>query len=146
MHREVKRYWPASFPQRKLNGDESSRLEKAFWETIFRSEFELAVYEFLKTYFRVVTNLNDYVTDDDDYDIGFRFHYIDKMILQFKQDLYNKIFSHQDQDKRDDGPQKGIQLWRNYVVVKDGASIPEHVFEFIYSEPEADFLLSRIKV
>ena len=35
--REVNRYRPAFFPQRKLTGDEGMKLERAFWEVILTS-------------------------------------------------------------------------------------------------------------
>ena len=63
----------------------------------------------------VFTNLKKYLTlrlDDDDVD--FRYNYRDTMTAQFKQDLYNKSFSHQDQDKCEEGLQKRIEHWFNY--------------------------------
>ena len=82
-------------------------LEKAFWEMFFGIENGLAEYGFLKTYFRMFTNLNDYVEDDDDDDDDdFGYQYRDNMIAQFEQDLGNKSFSHQDQDKHADSLQK----------------------------------------
>ena len=58
-HREVNGYWPAYFRQRKLTRDEGSILEKAFWGMIFTIEDCIEVYEFLKTYFRMCTNINN---------------------------------------------------------------------------------------
>ena len=81
---------------------------------IFGSEDVLPVYGFLKTYLMMVTNMKDYVTlDDKEYDADFRYNYRDNRIAQFEQGLYNKIFSHQDQGKRDDGLQKRIRFWLN---------------------------------
>ena len=58
LHREVNGYWPAFFPQRKLTRDEGVKLEKAFWEVILTSnENDLALYDFLKLYFRMCTNI-----------------------------------------------------------------------------------------
>ena len=37
LHREVKGYWPAFFPQRKLTRDEEMKFVKAFCEVIFTS-------------------------------------------------------------------------------------------------------------
>ena len=34
LHRDVNGYWTSYFPQRKLTGDEGSRLEIAFWERV----------------------------------------------------------------------------------------------------------------
>ena len=90
-----------------MTRDECSVLEKAFWEMIFGSVDVLPVYGFLQTSFRKGITLNDSVIfDDEDYDADFGQNYRDNMISQFKQDLYNKRFSDQDQDKRDDGLQK----------------------------------------
>ena len=101
-------FWQACFPHRKQTRDEGSILEKAFWEMIFGIKDILPVYGFLQKYHRMVKNLNDYVTfdNDDDDDVDFGYNSREKMIAQFKQGLYNKSFSHQVQDKRDDGLQK----------------------------------------
>ena len=49
----------------------------------------------------MVTNMKDYLTlDPADDDADFRYGYRDKMIAQFKQDLY-KNFSIQDQGESD---------------------------------------------
>ena len=37
------------------------KLEKAFWEMIFVTNECVEVYDFLKTYFRMCTNINNYV-------------------------------------------------------------------------------------
>ena len=55
------------------------------------------------------------------------------MIAQCKQDLYNKSFSHQDQNKRDDGLQKRKNKWPNYVVNK-GGPIPENVYDYDHND------------
>ena len=88
LHRKMNGCWPAYFPQRKLNKDESILLEKAFLEMIFGSLDVLAVYGFLKTYVMMVTYMKDYDTrDPDDDDSDFRYGYRETMIAQFKQDL-----------------------------------------------------------
>ena len=73
---------------------------------LFGSESELAVHGFLKTNFKMVTNLNNYVTYDDEDDNGFGYHYRGDMIAKFKQNLSNRSFDHQDQDNCDDSLQK----------------------------------------
>ena len=139
-------YWPVSFPQKKLTRDEGSILQKDFWERIFGSENVLAVYGFLKTAFKMVIKLNDYVKDDDDDDKDdFGYHYRDNLIAQFKQVLYNKSFSHQDQDKRDDSLQKRIKVWPNYVVDYEGAPIPDNVNDYDYNDPEMGFYFRGLK-
>ena len=97
------------------------------------------MYWFLKTYLRMVLNLNDYVKDDEDDDVDFGYLYRDNMIAQFKKDLYNKNFSHLDQDKRDDGHRKSNKFWLNYVVVNEVAPIPDNVYVYDYNNPEMDF-------
>ena len=99
MDREVKAYWPAFFPQRKLTRGEGTKLEKAFWETIYNSnDNDLALFVFLKIYFRMCTNITDHVpirywdyyydgNEEEQWGYGYR----DDMIAQFEQDLYNKI-------------------------------------------------------
>ena len=81
---------------------------------IFSGVDVLAVYSFLKTFFRMDTNLNDHITDDDTDEFGYDYREI--MIAQFKQDLYNVNFSHQDEDKHDDGLHKRISFWLLYTV------------------------------
>ena len=68
--------------------DEVSILEIAFSEMIFGSADVLPVSVFLKTYFLMVMNLNDYVKDDDDDDEDdFGYSYRDTMITQIERDL-----------------------------------------------------------
>ena len=62
LRREVNGYWPSFFPQRKLVRDEGNKLEKAFWEVILTSnDNDLALFDFLKLYFRMCTNITDHV-------------------------------------------------------------------------------------
>ena len=61
LHREVNGYWPAYLPQRKLTGDEGMKLEKAFCDMIYISVDVLALYDFLKLYSRMCTNIKNYV-------------------------------------------------------------------------------------
>ena len=47
--------------------------------------------------------MKNYVTlDDDEDDADFRYKYRDNITTHFEQDLYDKSFSHQDQNKADD--------------------------------------------
>ena len=121
LHREVIGLWPALFPQRKLTNEEGVITEKSFWEMIVGSEDVLHVYSFLKTYFMMVLNmriLEDHVPldlDDDDADLRYGYRHV--IIAQFEQDLYNKIFSLQDQSKWDqiDTLQNGIKSLLNNI-------------------------------
>ena len=80
-----------TFHKLKPTRDEGSILEKAFWEMISGSVDVLPVYGFLKIYIMMVTNMKDYVKDDDDgeddYKDDFGYYYRDNMIPQFKQEL-----------------------------------------------------------
>ena len=127
MHLEVNGYWAAYFPQRKVTGDATSILEKAFWEMISGSVDVLSVYGFLKTYIMIVTIMKDYGTlDPDDDDAGFRYGYRVTIIAQFKQDLYNKNFSLQDQGKCDqiDTLQNRINFWLK--IIDMGGPVPDN--------------------
>ena len=106
LHKEVNGYWPAFFPQRKLTRDEGIKLERAFWDMIYMSnDNDLAVFDFLKLYFRMCTNITDHVPirpwfDDPDEEEQWGYGYRDDMIAQFEQDLYNKNYTLQDQGKK----------------------------------------------
>ena len=63
-HREINGYWPMFFPQRKLTRDEGVKLEKTFWQVILTSsdnDNDLVLFDFLNLYFRMCTNITDYV-------------------------------------------------------------------------------------
>ena len=105
LHREMNGLWQEYIPQKKTTA-KNSIPEEAFWEMIFGNEDILPVYGFLKTYIMMVTLMEDYLTFDDNGDVAvFRYNYRDILIAQFEQDLYNKGFSHQSQNKREDGLQ-----------------------------------------
>ena len=70
-------------------------LEKVLWEMIFVTDECVEVYDFLKTYFRMCTNKNNFVPvhpwfdephEKEQWGCGYR----DDMVAQFKQDLYKK--------------------------------------------------------
>ena len=120
LHKEVNRCWPSYFQQRKLTAYEASVLEQAFSEMSFGSEDVLPVFGFLKTYFKMVTNLTDYVKDnDDDDDVkdDFGYYYRDIMIAQLKQGFCNKNLSLQDQNKCDEKNtlQRKIKVWLHVI-------------------------------
>ena len=148
LHREVNGYWPAFFPQRKLTGDEDVILEKAFWEMIFGSEDVLSVYSFLKTYFVVVTKMKLYATLDlNDDDEGFRYECRDTMIAQFRQVLYKKNFSLQDQGKNDQIDTLGNRnnFWLN-IIDETGGPIPDDVYSYDYNEEGLDHSVRGAKL
>ena len=145
LHREVNGYWPAFFPQRKLTRDEGIKLEKAFWEVILTSnENDLALYDFLNLYFRMCTNINNYVPvrlwdDGLDEEEQWGYGYRDDMVAQFKQDFYNKHYTLQDQGKDDpiDTLENRIKFWMNVIEENDG-SMPDNVYDYDYNDEELD--------
>ena len=138
-------YWPAFFPQRKLTRDEGVKLEKAFWEMIFVSSTEcVEVYDFLKTCFRICTNINNYVSnrlwfDDPDEEEQWGCGYRDDMIAQFKQDFFNKNFTLQNQGKDDeiDTLENRINFRINNISNAQGP-VPDNFFEYDYNDEGLD--------
>ena len=145
LHREVNGYWPAFFPQRKLTRDEGIKLEKAFWEVILTSnDNDLALFEFLKLYFRMCTNTTNHVPirlwfDDPDEEKQWGYGYRDDMIAQFKQDSYNKHFTLQDQGKNNpiDTFENRIIFWININDNHKG-SMPANVYNYDYNNEGLD--------
>ena len=123
-----------------MTRSEGSRLEKAFWEIIFGSEDVLPVYGYLKTYIMMITNMKDYVTlDPDDDDADFTYSCRDTMIAQFKQDLYNKLFSFQGQGKDDqnDTLHNRIRFWCN-VIDDTGVGKPDDIYNYVFNDDVLD--------
>ena len=121
------------------------KLEKAFWEVIFTSnEYDLALFDFLKLYFRICTNINNYVPirlwpDELDDEEQWGYGYRDDMITQFKQDLYNKIFTLQDQGKDDpiDTLDNRIKFWIN-IINNDQSPVPDNLYDYDYNDEGLD--------
>ena len=145
LHREVNGYWPAFFPQRKLTRDEGIKLEKAFWELILTSnDNDLALFDFLKLYFRMCTSINNYVPvrlwfDDPDEEEQWGYGFRDDMLAQFKQDLYNKHFTLQDQGKDDpiDTLENRIKFRIN-VIENHNGSMPDNDYNNDYNDERLD--------
>ena len=140
LHREVNGFWPPCFPQRKLTRDEGIKLEKAFWEMIFVTNECVEVYGFLKTYFRMCTNIKNYVPvrpwfDDPDEEEHWECGYRDDMIAQYKQDFYNKNFTLQDQGKDDeiDTLETRIHFWINNIS-NDRGPVPDSLYDYNYND------------
>ena len=146
LHREVNGYWPAFFPQRKLTRDEGIKLEKAFWEMIFVSSEEcVEMYDFLKTYFRMCTNITNHVPirlwfDDLDEEEQWGSGYRDDMVTQFKQDLYNKNYTLQDQGKDDsiDTLENRIKFRINIISNAQGP-VPDNLYDYDYNDEGLDY-------
>ena len=147
LHREVNGYWPAFFPQRKINRDEGIKLEEAFWEVILTSnDNDLALFEFLKLYFRMCTNITNHVPirywdyyDDGTLEEQWGYGYKDDMIAQFKHDIYNKNYTLQDQGKDDliDTLEKRIKFWPN-IIINDEGPVPDNLFDYDYNNEGLD--------
>ena len=124
LHRKVNGYWPMFLAQRKLTRDEGIKLEKAFWQVILTSsdnDNDLVLFDFLKLYFRLCTNITDHVPirywdyyNDGNEEEQWGYGYKDDMIAQFKQDIYNKNYTLQDQGKEDpiDTLENRIKFWK----------------------------------
>ena len=147
LHREVNGYWLAFFPHRKLTRDEGNKLEKAFWEVILTSnDNDLALFEFLKLYFRMCTNMTDHVPvrywdyyDDRNEEEQWGYGYRDDMIAQFKQDLYNKNFTLQDQSRDDPIVTLGnrIKIWLK-IINNDEGPVPDNNYDYDYNDERLD--------
>ena len=133
-------YWPSFFPQRKLIRDEGMKLEKAFWEMIIVTNECVEVSDFLKTYFRMYTNINNKVPvrpwfDDPDEEEQWGCGYRDHMIAQFKRDLYNKNFILQDQGKDDeiDTLENRNKFW---IFINSNARgpVPDNLCDYGYND------------
>ena len=141
LHSEINGYWPAFFPQRKQTRDEGIKLEKAFYEVILTSndnDNDLALFDFLKLYFRMCTNITDNVAIrySDYYDDGNEeeqrgYGYRDDMITQFKQDIYSKDNTLQDQGKDDtiDTLEKRIKFWLN-IISNNQSPLSDNLYDY----------------
>ena len=135
-------------PQRKLTRDKGMKLEKAFWEVILTSnDNDLALFDFLKLYFRMCTNITDHVPirywdyyDDGNEEEQWGYGYKDDMIAQFKQDLYNKSFTLQDQGKDNpiDTLENRMKFWIN-IISNDQGSVPDNLYDYDYNDEGLDY-------
>ena len=149
LHREINGFWPMFFAQRKLTRDEGMRLERAFWEMIYMSnDKDLALFDFLKFYFRMCTNITDHVPirpwfDDPDEEEQWGYGYRDDMIAQFEQDLYNKNYTLQDQGKDDpiDTLENRIKFWINFITYDQGR-VPDNLYDYDYNNEGLDYSVS----
>ena len=128
LHREVNGYWPTYFPQRKLIGDESIKLEQAFWRMIFANRSSEEMFEFVLTYFMIVTNLKNYDIDFEE----FRKEFKDMLIDQFEHDLINKSFSNQTKESELDSFQIRINSWNK--IVRNNGPIPNNMYDYSFIE------------
>ena len=131
LHKKAFGYYPAYFPQRKLTGDESIKLEKAFWKMFFATRDIKEVEEFWWTYFMMTTNMKDYFVKGNEEEVRKVFR--DTVEGQFEHDLYNKFFSIQiESGEENDTLQQRIEWWM--TVVDRGGSITNDVHEYSFGE------------
>ena len=102
---------------------------KAFWKMIFATKDGKEVDEFLITYFMMVTNLNYYFTDSEEFIKDLR------VLIegQFEHALYDESFSNQfESDDEIDTLQQRIKWWM--VVVDRLGVIPNDVYDYTFDE------------
>ena len=131
MHNKAFSYYPAYFPNRRLAGDESSKLEKAFWKMFFATRDIKEVAKFWYTYFMMTTNMKDYFLRENEDEVRKVFR--DTMEGQFEHDLYNKSFSNQfESGDENDTLQQRIEWWM--TIVDRGGLIPDNAYEYNLSD------------
>ena len=153
LHREINGYWSMFFPQKKLTRDEGMRLERAFWEMIYMSnDNDLALFDFLKLYFRMCTNITDHVPirkwfDDPDEEEQRGYGYRDDMIAQFEQGFHNKNYTLQDQGKDDpiDTLENRNKFWIN-IISNDQGPVPDNLYDYDYNNEGLDDSVSRWEI
>ena len=109
------------------------------------SEECVEMYDFLKTYFRMCTNITNHVPirlwfDDPDEEKQWGSGYRDDMMAQFKQDLYNKNYTLQDQGKDDsiDTLENRIKFWINIISNAQGP-VADNLYDYDYNDEGLDY-------
>ena len=135
------------FSTEKLTRDGGIILEKSFFGCDFWKYICNSCVWFFKNIFYDGHKFerNDYVKDDNDDGDDFGYQYRDNMIAQFKQDLYKRSYSYQDQDKRVDSLQNRIKFWLNYIVVNERAPIPDNFYDSDHNDPELVFYFQGLR-
>ena len=108
---------------------------------MYNSVEVLALYDFLKLYFRMCSNIKKTMSllDDEDEEEEWGYGYGDDMMAQFKQDFYNKTFTFQDQGKDDpiNTLENRIILWLNITNFHEGP-IPDNLYDYDYNNDGLD--------
>ena len=134
-----------------MTGDESIKLEKAFWKMFFATRNIKEVEEFWYTYF-MTTNMKDYFVKENEDEVGKVFR--DIMEGQFEHDLYNKSFSNQFESGDENVTlQQRIEWWM--TVVDRRGPIPDNAYEYnlgdLFSlyrkaiDPEMQYLVKELR-
>ena len=91
------------------------------------------------------TNIMNYVPirlwfDDPDEEEQWGYGYRDDMIAQFKQDLYNKNFTLQNQGKDNpiDTLENRIKFWIN-IISNDQGPVPDNLYDYDYNNKGLDY-------
>ena len=115
---------------------------------IFVTNEYVETYNLKKFFFRMCTSINDHVPirpwfDDPDEEEQRGCGYRDDMIAQFKQYLYNKNFTLQDQGKDDpvDTLQNRINFWINNISIARGP-VPDNLYDYDYNDEGFDETVS----
>ena len=120
------------------------KLEKVFWEMIYNNVEVLAQYDFIKRYFKMCTFINNYVPvrhrfNDEDEEEQWGYGYKDDMMTQFKQDLYDKNFTPQDQGE--DDPIDTLENRNEFWLIdnnNDEGSILDNLYGYDYNNEGLD--------
>ena len=91
------------------------------------------------------TNITNHVPirswfDDPDGEEQWGYGYRDDMTAQFKQDIYNKIYTLQDQgeDNPIDTLENRIKFWIN-IISNDQGSLPDNLYDYDYNNEGLDY-------
>ena len=128
LHREVRGYWPAYFPQRKLTVDEGMILEKGFWKMVYANIGSEEMREFLITYFLMLRNLKNYALDCEEYRKEFKEIITD----QFELDWIKKHFSSEIEENESDTLQIRINAW--HKIIRNHGPIRSIIYAYSFIE------------
>ena len=130
LHKKAYGYTPAYFSNRKLIGDESNILEKAFWKLFLATRGIKELDDFWWTYFMMTTNMKDHFLKKNEEEV--RKVVRDTMEGQFEHGLYKKSFSIQLESDDDFTLQQRIEWWM--TIVDRGGPIPDDLCEYNLGE------------
>ena len=111
---------------------------------IFTTKDCIEVYDFLKLKFSMCTNVNNYFPvrswfEDENEEERWGFGYRDDMIAQFRQELYNRNFTLQDQGKDDpiDTFENKIKILLN-VISNARGPVADNLHDYDYNDEGLD--------
>ena len=85
--------------------------------------------------------------DDPDEEEQWGYGYKDDMIAQFKQNLYNKNFTLQNQGKHNpiDTLDNGIKFWINFISNDEGP-VPDNLYDYDYNNEGLDYCVRGAEI